>query len=100
MTNTQVVRYRTADSAADANQKAIAKVFAQLRERCPEDLSYRVYRHGTEFIHIVATDGDPLAQLPAFHDFLTGLRTRLAVEPELDAVDVVGCYSSHDAEDR
>lgn len=81
-------------------QKAIAKVFDQLGERCPDDLSYRVYRNGTEFIHIVATDGDPLTQLPAFHEFLTGLRTRLAAEPEFDAVDVVGCYSSHDADER
>lgn len=96
MTKTQVVRYRTADWAADDNQTAIEKVFRELDEFAPGDLSYRVYRNGTEFIHIVATDDDPLGAIPAFQEFVAGLRTRLAVQPEFDPVTLIASYLSID----
>ncbi|HZX04357.1 hypothetical protein [Kribbella sp.] len=91
---TQIVRYRTADWAADANQSAIESVFAELAVEAPEDLSYSVYRHGNEFVHIVASGADVLGRLPAFQEFLTGLRTRLAVEPTSSPVTLIGTYRS------
>ncbi|MGZ0152781.1 hypothetical protein ACXJJ3_37385 [Kribbella sp. WER1] len=90
----QIVRYRTADWAADANQSAIEDVFAELAVEAPDDLSYSVYRHGTEFVHIVASGTDVLGRLPAFQEFLAGLRPRLAVEPQSDPVTVIGAYRS------
>ncbi len=91
-----VVRYTTRPEAADANEKLIRAVFAQLAEQLPEGLSYVAIRldDGVSFVHVAVTEGDgnPLTALPAFGDFASTISERCTDGPSPVSGTVVGSY--------
>jgi hypothetical protein len=94
-TKTVMVRYKTTEADAQANEALVRAVFDELRSRAPEGLRYATYRlgDGVTFIHVATLetpDANPLAALPAFKAFQDKLRDRCVEPPvftELVAVD-------------
>jgi hypothetical protein len=95
---TIMVRYKTQEGQADANEALVRAVFDELRARGPGGLRYASYRlaDGATFVHIATIDGSgesPLASLPAFRAFLSGIKARCSEQPvvtELAPVDSYG----------
>jgi hypothetical protein len=91
------VRYTTRDkAAAERNQSLIDDVFAELAEREPDGLSYRVARSddGLSFEHVaVVQDGpNPLLTLAAFRAFSSTLTERVLEPPVVQTGRVVARY--------
>jgi hypothetical protein len=91
------VRYTTRDTAAgDANQRLIDAVFAELAEREPDGLSYRVARSedGLSFEHVaVVEDGpNPLLSLASFQAFSSTVSERVLEPPVVLTGQVVARY--------
>lgn len=92
---TIMVRYRTSEEHAAVNATLIGEVFGELRVRNPAGLRYASYRlaDGVTFVHLAqleASDGNPLADIPAFQAFQERLRSRCVEPPvvtELSALD-------------
>jgi len=95
---TVMVRYKTKEGQAAANEALVHAVFDELRARAPGGLRYASYRldDGATFVHIatVEVSGDnPLTSLPAFQAFQSGIRERCSEGPvvtELARVDSYG----------
>jgi hypothetical protein len=97
---TIMVRYKTSQTHAAANENLVRAVFDELRARAPEGLRYASYRlaDGVTFVHLATLetpDENPLAVLPSFKIFQEQLRMKdRCVEPpvvtELSAVDSYG----------
>ena len=98
MTHATVVRYKTLLEGADENERLIRGVFAQLAEQCPEGLQYAAFRldDGVSFLHVAVIDGaeNPLTALPAFGEFLSGIKERCADPPAATDGRVIGSYRS------
>jgi hypothetical protein len=84
---TTMVRYRTTEAYAEANQAAIRAVYAELRRHPPPGLRYATHRlpDGVTFVHIASllmpvADPHPLTSLPAFKAFVAALQGN-CVEP-------------------
>ena len=92
---TVMVRYKTLDSHASANELLVHAVFDELRSRAPRGLRYATYRlaDGVTFVHIATLetpDDNPLTTLPSFKAFAQQLKDRCVEAPlvtELLAVD-------------
>src|ERR1700733_14832679 len=99
---TIMVRYKTSDAHADANEALVHAVFDELRARAPAGIRYATYRlaDGGSFVHIATLDGEdhnPLTGLPAFKAFQKDLKDRCLEPPlvtELFAVDAYGASGS------
>ena len=95
---TIMVRYKTAEAHAHANETMVRAVYDELRSRAPAGLRYATYRlaDGVTFVHIAkleTPDENPLVTLPAFKAFQKGLKDRCVEPPvvmELSAVDSYG----------
>jgi hypothetical protein len=95
---TIMVRYKTSETHADANEALVRAVFDELRSRASEGLRYASYRlaDGVTFVHIATLEKpaeNPLAALPSFKAFLKELNDRCVESPvvtELSAVDSYG----------
>jgi len=95
---TLMVRYKTAEAHAQANEELVRAVFEELRSRAPEGLRYASYRleDGVTFLHIATLqtpDHNPLSALPAFKAFQAQLKDRCVEAPvvtELSAIDAYG----------
>ena len=95
---TVMVRYKTREGQAAANEALIHAVFDELRSREPAGLRYASYRlaDGATFVHIAmleASGENPLTSLPAFKAFQSGIKERCSEEPvvtELASVDSYG----------
>jgi hypothetical protein len=84
---TTMVRYRTTEAYAEANQAAIRAVFAALRRQPPRGLRYASHRlpDGVTFVHIASLPAPvpashPLTSLPEFKAFVAALQGN-CVEP-------------------
>ena len=91
------VRYTTVDTAAaEANQRLIDDVFAELARLEPDGLSYRVARSedGLSFEHVaVVEDGhDPLSSLASFQAFSSTVAQRVVEPPVVQTGEVVARY--------
>lgn len=80
------VAYTARDQAAAAeNQRLIDAVFAELAERRPEGLTYRVARSddGLDFTHVAVVDGEenPLLALATFRAFSSTVNERVVAPP-------------------
>ena len=92
---TVMVRYKTSEAHAKANEQLVRAVFDELRAREPEGLRYASYRlaDGVTFVHIATIqtpDQNPLTTLPAFKAFQAQLKERCVEPPlvtELSAID-------------
>jgi hypothetical protein len=94
---TVMVRYKTAEAHAAANEALVHAVFDELRSRGPRGLRYATYRlaDGVTFVHIATMDlpGDnPLTALPAFKAFQERLRDRCVEPPVLTELSGVDSY--------
>ena len=95
---TVLVRYKTSEAQAGANETLVHAVFDELRRRDPGGLRYATYKlaDGVTFIHVatLATpDENPLATLPSFKAFQAELKNRCVEPPvvtELSPVDSYG----------
>ncbi len=95
---TILVRYKTAEAHAAANEALVHAVFDELRARAPRGLRYATYRlaDGVTFMHVATVetpDENPLTGLPAFKAFQERIKERcveLPVVTELFAVDSYG----------
>jgi hypothetical protein len=92
---TVMVRYKTAEAHAAANEASVHAVFDELRARTPEGLRYATYTlaDGVSFVHIATIDTaheNPLTMLSSFKAFQKQLQERCVEPPvvtELRAVD-------------
>jgi hypothetical protein len=101
---TVMVRYKTSEQHAAANEALVHAVFDELRARTPDGLRYATYTlaDGVTFVHIasIATqDENPLTTLASFKAFQKQLQERCVEAPlvtELRALDsyVAGLSSS------
>ena len=99
---TIMVRYKTSDAHADANEALVHAVFNELRSRAPAGLRYATYRLADKvtFVHIATLetpDENPLVVLPSFRTFQAELKGRCVEPPvvtELSAVDSYGWAAS------
>lgn len=94
---TIMVRYKTSEAHASANEALVRAVFNELRSRAPEGLRYASYRlaDGVTFVHIAtleASDKNPLAVLPSFKAFQEGLKDRCVEPPVVTELSVVDSY--------
>lgn len=95
---TIMVRYKTSEAHAHANEGLVRAVFSELRSRAPVGLRYASYRlaDGVTFVHLATLetpDENPLAALPSFKAFQAQLKDRCVEPPvvtELSAVDSYG----------
>ena len=96
MSKAVVIRYETRPESAEANQRLVERVFAELADANPGGLRYASFRlaDGLTFMHIVIAEGDsnPLPGLPAFKEFQSGLASRVTGPPERGEATVVGSY--------
>jgi quinol monooxygenase YgiN len=94
---TVLVRYKTSETDADANETLVRAVFAELRARAPGGIRYATLRlpDGVTFVHIATVeskDTNPLVELPAFKAFQKQLKERCVEPPVVSEVSVIGTY--------
>ncbi len=94
---TIVVRYETKPECAEENKQLIEKVFAELAEMKPTGFGYASFQleDGVTFVHIANesdADGNSLADVAAFKNFVANVGDRCAVKPVAMSANVVGSY--------
>ncbi len=95
---TIMVRYKTSEAQAAANEALVHAVYDELRALAPVGFRYATYRlaDGVTFVHVATLetpDANPLVALPAFLAFQKDLKDRCVEPPlftELLAVDSYG----------
>jgi hypothetical protein len=96
MSHAAVVRYTTRPDTANENEQLIKTVFTQLAEQLPKGLRYVAIRldDGVSFVHVAVLDGEhnPLAELPAFGEFVSAINERCTDGPTPASGTVVGAY--------
>jgi hypothetical protein len=95
---TVLVRYKTSEAQAQANESLVHAVFDELRVRKPEGLRYSIYKlaDGVTFIHVATLetrDDNPLATLPSFKAFQAQLKDRCVELPAVTELSPVDSYS-------
>ncbi len=100
MNRAVVVRYRTRPEHADANERLIRAVFAELDQVGPAGLDYRAVRldDGVTFVHVAVLpeSGNPLNELASFQTFVSGIGERCADGPVPVEGALVGSYAALD----
>jgi len=98
MPQTRVIRYRTKPECADDNARLVGDVFAELAERDAEGLCYVAFRldDGVSFVHVAVVEGEdnPLATLPAFAAFQSGIAERCDEGPAAATATVLGSHGT------
>jgi hypothetical protein len=95
---TTVVRYKVKADHADENRNHIRKVFAQLDDSKLAGLRYVSFNldDGLSFVHIAVVetaDGkNPLPDMSAFRDFISGIKDRCDEPPVATKANIVGSY--------
>ena len=94
---TIMVRYRTAEAHAAANEALVRAIFDELRERGPQGIRYASYRlaDGVTFVHLARVDtpdANPLTVLPSFNAFQEKLKDRCVEPPVVTELSTVGSY--------
>jgi hypothetical protein len=93
------VRYTVKPGQEDRNADLVRAVYRELADLQPEGFKYATYRldDGRTFIHIAEQEGDgdsPLPTVPAFREFLAGVRERCEWGPVAEGAEVVGRYAA------
>jgi quinol monooxygenase YgiN len=98
-----LVRYTAKPDRADENEALSRAVFDELRKSTPANISYALFRNGTEFLHLFVNtetaDAAVLTELPSFKAFGKDHSTRCVApaEPvryEMQLLDSYGLKSS------
>ena len=92
---TVIVRYKTTEAHAAANEALVRAVYGELRRRAPAGFHYATFKlaDGLSFLHFAITEtgeDNPLTALPQFQEFQRQLKERCQEPPvvtELTAVD-------------
>ncbi|HEY7224700.1 MAG TPA: hypothetical protein VH561_14080 [Micromonosporaceae bacterium] len=96
MNDAVIVRYQTTVDAAEENQRAVERVYAELAQTAPAGLRYLTLRlaDGVTFVHIAIRDAqdNPLNRSAAFAEFQRGLPQRQAEPPLPTPATLVGLY--------
>jgi hypothetical protein len=101
-----VVRYRVKTERAEENQQLVTKVFEELNARDPGGVRYMTFRlaDGVSFVHVASYDGadgsNPIAETPAFGEFLRDIAARCDEPPSSQEATVVGSYRFFDEGSR
>ena len=95
---TIMVRYKTSEAQADANEALVHAVFDELRARTPDGIRYATYRlpDRVTFLHVATVDSlddNPLVALPAFKAFQAKLKERCVEPPVVTELTPVDSYS-------
>ena len=97
MMKTVMVRYKTTEAHAGANEALVRAVFDELRSRAPAGIRYASYTlpDKVSFVHIAtleAQEGNPLVALPSFRAFQEKLKERCVELPVVTELSAVGSY--------
>ena len=92
-----LIRYKAKADKADENEALIRNVFKALHEKAPEGTRYAALRLADgSFVHIVESGTGEgafsIPSLPAFKEFQSGIRERIAEGPVQNEVTIVGNY--------
>ena len=92
-----LIRYKAKPDRADDNEALIRNVFKELHEKAPQGTRYAVLRLADgSFVHIVQSEEGEgafsIPSLPAFKEFQSGIRDRVAEPPQSNEVTIVGNY--------
>lgn len=96
--NRVIVRYRVKPERAAENERLIAAVFAELRERRPPGLRYASFKaaDGVSFTHVASIEsGDgknPLSEMASFRAFTATIGERCDEPPVATQVSLLGAY--------
>jgi hypothetical protein len=98
---TIMVRYRTSETHAQANEELIHAVFDELRSQTPNGIRYSSYRlaDGVSFVHIATLEtpeANPLVSLPSFKAFQAQLKDRCVDPPVVTELVAIDSYSVAD----
>jgi hypothetical protein len=93
-----IVRYTVKPGQEAPNAELVRAVYRELADLQPKGFKYATYRLDDDraFIHIAEQEGDgdsPLPTLPAFHEFLDGVRERCEWGPAAAGAEEVGRYA-------
>jgi len=96
---TIMVRYKTLETQATANETLVHAVFDELRSRAPGGLRYTTYRlaDGVTFVHLATLETpeeNPLTSLPAFRAFQKDIKDRCVEPPVVTELSAVDSYAS------
>lgn len=96
-----LVRYKVKPDHAEANVKAVQRVYAELKQKAPPGFRYGTLRlaDGVTFVHISSLEGDgpnPLTEVAAFKEFQAGLEERCEEPPAPTEGTIVGSYGIFD----
>jgi hypothetical protein len=96
---TIMVRYKTSEGQADANEALVRAVFDELGARAPGAIRYASYRLADRvtFIHIASLETgeeNPLTALASFKAFQGRLKDRCVEPPVVTELTVVGSYGA------
>lgn len=95
---TIMVRYKTSQAQAAANEALVRAVFAELGAERPAGLRYASYRLADgAFVHVATVerlDENPLTALPAFKAFQRDLRARCEEPPVITEMSPIGVYAA------
>jgi hypothetical protein len=94
-----MVRYKTSEAHAQANEALVRAVFDELRALSPAGLRYASYRlpDAVSFVHIATFDAaasNPLTSLPSFKAFQAQHMERCVEQPVVTELTAVGSYSA------
>ena len=96
---TIMVRYKTSEAHAEANESLVRAVFEELRLRAPSGLRYASYRlaDGVTFVHIAtvttADGSNPLDSTPEFAAFTKEIAERCEAPPVARPATLIGSYN-------
>jgi hypothetical protein len=96
---TVMVRYKTTEAQAAANEALVRAVYEELRAGAPAGVRYATFRlaDGVTFIHLAMfenPDINPIAPLAAFKAFQKDLKERCVEPPVVTELSPVGSYSA------
>jgi hypothetical protein len=92
-----IVRYTVRAECAAENERLVAAVFDALQREQPKGMRYGAFKFddGRGFLHFISYEGDDvdaLRSLPAFQEFLAGVRDRCEIPPETTTLHEIGSY--------
>ena len=98
---TNLIQYQPRPEYADDNERLIRAVFDALRQAKPTGMRYLAMRHDDgSFTHLVGLEdgqtGNPLRELEAFKQFLSGLDERVEAPVTLRGARIIGNYGWHE----
>ena len=94
-----MVRYKTAEAHADANEALVRAVFDELHRTPPAGLRYASHRLADRvtFVHLATLENpseNPLVALASFKAFQKDLKERCVEPPVVTELSVIGSYDA------